>query len=357
MLGSVADRPGRRQQRTQQERLSRKRRKRIGESAVCKNDQAIGNSLIYHLMVMPPDRKFLGVLHLVNRRLDAGSTPLPLIAIAKRLGQSQFQFHREFRRTAHETFKQYTLRLQLERSAARLAASNEEILSIALTSGFASHEVFTRAFKRRFGTSPTEYRNRTSMQATKAQRRKHLVFTRAIGSCVRFFHHPAHKSFRPRDKTIMPIVSIARKNVEVQHILFIRRRIAPSELQATLGECFGKLFTHGAKAGLPIAGWPLCRYVHTGLGIWTIEAAMPLAIAATSEGEMRAGTLPAGPVALGIHAGPYENLPDTNAAIERWIEANGYALGGAPWEQYVTDPVELPNPADWRTEVYWPLST
>lgn len=115
-----------------------------------------------------------------------------------------------------------------------------------------------------------------------------------------------NKSFPPRGKTIMPVTSITRKIVEAQHFLFIRRRIAPSKLHATLGECFGKLFTQGAKAGLPIAGWPLCRYVHTG---------------------------------------PYENLPDTNAAIERWIDANGYEVSGAAWEQYVTDPVELPNPA------------
>ena len=42
-------------------------------------------------------------------------------------------------------------------------------------------------------------------------------------------------------------------------------------------------------------------------------------------------------------------------ALERWIEANGYRTGGAPWESYITDPADLPDPADWRTEVYWPL--
>ena len=60
---------------------------------------------------------------------------------------------------------------------------------------------------------------------------------------------------------------------------------------------------------------------------------------------------------MGVHAGPYEQLADTNAAIERWIEEQGFVVGGAPWEWYVTDPGEYPNPADWRTEVYWPLRT
>jgi effector-binding domain-containing protein len=71
---------------------------------------------------------------------------------------------------------------------------------------------------------------------------------------------------------------------------------------------------------------------------------------------MEAGFLPAGPVALGIHAGAYEQLKDTNAAIERWIETQGYQVGGPHWEWYVTDPGQHPDPADWRTEVYWPLA-
>jgi AraC family transcriptional regulator len=63
-----------------------------------------------------------------------------------------------------------------------------------------------------------------------------------------------------------------------------------------------------------------------------------------------------GAAALGIHTGPYEGLGETYAAIERWAEANQHRVDGAPWEQYVTDPGEHPNPADWRTEVYWPLA-
>lgn len=154
----------------------------------------------------------------------------------------------------------------------------------------------------------------------------------------------------------MPTLSIARKDIKPQHILYIRRRIAPSELKESLGECFGKLFSYGARAGLSIAGWPLCRYVSTGMGLWTIDPAMPIAVPAKGEGEMISDTLPGGPVALGIHAGPLENLPDTNAAIERWIEANGYEVGGAPWEIYASDPAEHPDPKDWRTEIYWPLA-
>ena len=57
-----------------------------------------------------------------------------------------------------------------------------------------------------------------------------------------------------------------------------------------------------------------------------------------------------------MHAGPYDELPATFAAIERWMDENGHRPGGAPWESYITDPAEHPDPADWRTRVCWPLA-
>jgi AraC family transcriptional regulator len=82
---------------------------------------------------------------------------------------------------------------------------------------------------------------------------------------------------------------------------------------------------------------------------------MPLIAAAAAVGEMQSAVLPAGPVAVAVHVGPYELLSDTHAAIERWIEAEGLKVAGAPWESYITDPAQHPSPQDWRTEVCWPL--
>ena len=154
----------------------------------------------------------------------------------------------------------------------------------------------------------------------------------------------------------MPLISIARQERAEQPILLIRRQLSRDDLQSALSQCFGKLYAHGRTAGLAVAGWPLTRYLSTGPGLWTIEAAMPLARPAAGEGEMEPGILPAGPVALGVHTGPYDQLPETNAAIQKWMEANGFRVGGAPWESYITDPGEHPDPADWRTEIYWPLA-
>lgn len=61
--------------------------------------------------------------------------------------------------------------------------------------------------------------------------------------------------------------------------------------------------------------------------------------------------------ATAVHVGPYETLHETHAAIDQWIAEEGYSAAGAPWEHYLTDPAEVPDPTNWRTDVIWPLAS
>ena len=294
--------------------------------------------------------EILNVLRDLHRRLDGRLT---LAGMARRAGRSQFQIHREFKKVLGESPREFIERVRLEQAAARLLGSRESVFEIALGAGFSSHEVFTRAFRRRFGCTPRRYRNAAAPRASEVARADHIMFTGGISPCVRLFHFPRPDQTR---KSPMPTLSVTRQQYPGQPILLIRRSIPRPELQPMLAECFGKLFGHGHQAGLPVAGWPVARYLSVGPGLWTVEAAVPVATPVPGEGEMEAGTLPAGPVAVGIHAGLYDQLPETYAAIEKWMAANNVRPGGAPWESYVNDPTQHPDPADWRTEVYWPLA-
>jgi AraC family transcriptional regulator len=298
---------------------------------------------------MTPRLEFLRSLRDLTLCLDGD---LSLASLASRSKRSRFQFHREFARSMGETPKRYTLRIRLERAASRLIATNDSILSISLEHGFASHEVFTRAFRRMFGRSPARYRADV-MRLPLADRLRHARFIAAIGPCTRLFG--VENQNESKGRTVVTTSAIERREITAQPILYIRRRVPRTQLKDMFAECFGKLFMYGHQAGLAIAGWPLARYVSMGPGLWTVDAAMPLASPAPSNGEMQAGELYGGPVAFAVHSGPYELLPETNAAIERWVEANGYEVAGAPWESYVTDPAQHPDPKDWKTEVYWPL--
>lgn len=55
------------------------------------------------------------------------------------------------------------------------------------------------------------------------------------------------------------------------------------------------------------------------------------------------------------HTGPYDKLTKAHAAIQMWIAEQGRVPAGAPWESYVTDPADYPDPADWKTEIFWPI--
>lgn len=154
----------------------------------------------------------------------------------------------------------------------------------------------------------------------------------------------------------MPTISIERRELNAQPILFIRRQVAQSEIANTLGQCLGMVFGHCQKEGHALAGQPFTRYPSAGPGLVTIEAGIPLVAPAPGSGEIEAGFLQEGPAAVAVHGGPYDQLKETYAAIERWVQGEGAEVAGPPWEIYVTDPGDHPDPNDWRTEVYWPIA-
>ena len=153
----------------------------------------------------------------------------------------------------------------------------------------------------------------------------------------------------------MSMLSIERRELPPAHVLIVRARCARHELSKTIGESFGKAFPYAMQSGVPLAGRPFTRYLSTGPGLFTIECGCVLAEAAPGKGEVEAATLPGGPAVVAVHGGSYDALSETYAEMERWMEKAGLRPGGPPWESYITDPAEHPDPADWRTEIYWPL--
>jgi len=278
-------------------------------------------------------------------------------ALAAQAGLSAFHLHRVFSATAGETPKQFALRLRLGRAAVMLLGSKDSVLDIALSCGFQSHEAFTRAFRRRFGITPSGYRGRGFANNVDAARAKtHAEFVTRIGPCVGLYHLEQQVE---QEQGSHMTYSVTKKTLAPQPVLIVRRRIPRSAIAATIGEVLPHVFMYAQQNGIALAGLPFTRYIEMGHGLITIEPGMRVADPASpqsaGEGEVIADVLPGGPVATTMHVGPYEQLSDAYAAIERWIEAQGLAKSGAPWECYINDPGEHPDPKDWKTEVFWPL--
>jgi AraC family transcriptional regulator len=293
-------------------------------------------------------QKLLRLLAQMTRHDDGD---VALASLSKRAGNSSSHFHRTFKAFTGETPKRLVQRVRLERAAVKLATSRSTILEIALAAGFESHEVFLRAFRRQFGVAPSAFRATARIASGEAGRHREVM--RSVGPCIGLYRVSLSER---RERKDMPTTAVERRVLaSEQPILFIQRRIPFADLQSAMAQCYGELYGHAHKTGLAVAGHPIARYISTGTGLWTVDFVMPLSAPADASGNMRAGTLAAGPVAFAVHIGPYDQLSQTYAAIEQWAETEGCAMGQSPWEWYVTDPGETPDPAEWRTEIYWPL--
>jgi AraC family transcriptional regulator len=300
---------------------------------------------------VPSHRALLELLRHLRGRT---STSTRLDTIAARAGWSPFHLHRAFRAVVGETPKQFIQRLRLERAAARLLLNDDSVLSVAGDAGFNSHEVFTRAFRRHFGRTPIAYRAAALGHASTAVLNRHTGLVETSGPCIGLYHLTLDS---PARRLQMPTLSIQRRDMTEQPFVFVRLKVARSEISKAIAEGLGKAFPYVMQAGLPIVGRPTVRYITSGPGLFDMQVGVPIAVPAPGAADVQAGALPGGAIAVGLHAGPYDQLGDTYAAMERWMEANGYRPSGSPWESYVTDPGDVPDTKDWRTEVYWPIET
>lgn len=78
--------------------------------------------------------------------------------LAARVHLSRFHFDRVIAATAGEPPAALRRRVLLERAAYRLLTTDRNVLDVALESGYASHEAFSRAFARAYGVSPSSWR-------------------------------------------------------------------------------------------------------------------------------------------------------------------------------------------------------
>lgn len=78
--------------------------------------------------------------------------------LASTLGVSLRNLHRIFSQ-GDMTVSRYILERRLQHCAEQIKQSDTKIMSIALSSGFKDFSHFSRAFKRHFGSSPSDYRH------------------------------------------------------------------------------------------------------------------------------------------------------------------------------------------------------
>jgi effector-binding domain-containing protein len=141
-----------------------------------------------------------------------------------------------------------------------------------------------------------------------------------------------------------------------EQLAVVRRgRVPMPELKQFFDETFRRLWQAIEEQGVTVAGPPFARY--NGMpGEWVdLEAGFPIAGAFAGHDDLVASTLPACRAVVGVHAGTYETLGSTWLALQEWAAEQGLRSRDEFWECYVSDPGEVRDPDDLRTELVQPV--
>lgn len=302
-----------------------------------------------------------GIEHVlpVLRQLRGPGGHRGLTEIGRQVALSPAHAQRVITRLAGESPDRYQRRLRLERAAALLLSTDDRIIDIALTVGFDSHEAFTRAFRRHYAITPTQYRRRPGVRLSieEASRVGHVG--PCIGVLPAAIQPPPTSRNRLRRMDAPVTYSIERTELTATPVLFIRSRVDRNDVAEALGQSLPAVYGHVMASGLAMAGPPYVRYIDQSPAFFTLEAGIPLVETPPeppAESGMEAGELPAGPAVTTVHVGPYDTLSDGHEALDRWMAEESLSPGSGPWEIYLTDPAEVPDPAQWQTQIVWPLA-
>ncbi len=273
--------------------------------------------------------------------------------VAALIGLSPSRAQRVVSAAIGESPKHYRQRTRVELGAVLLLSTDCRIVDAAFATGFENHETFTRAFVAHFGETPSAWRKARGRILSS----EHARIAVSTSRCLTLYNRPTTHNHIARN---LMTYDISTQTIDATPIVYQSRRVDRAEVGAVLAECLPAVFGYVMGQGLAPAGHPFVRYTSMSSAFVELDAGVPLVEAASEDPPadtgMARGELVGGLVATTIHKGPYDQLGQAYEAMERWIDASEHSVTGSPWEIYLTDPGEVPNPADWLTEVFFPIA-
>lgn len=143
---------------------------------------------------------------------------------------------------------------------------------------------------------------------------------------------------------------------QAQVTAVVRERVPVADLPQFFGRALHQAMSAVQAQGRHPVGPPFSLYHGMPTDAVDVEAGFPVDRPITAVDGVTPGSLPAGTVAEAIHVGPYESLTETYDAVLAHIQEQGLTPSSDMWEVYLSDPEQEPDPATWRTQIFWPVA-
>ena len=159
-----------------------------------------------------------------------------------------------------------------------------------------------------------------------------------------------------RKEGVMPY-EVQVKELAAQHAAVVHRHTTSATIAQEITQGFGLLGEAIGRADVSIAGPPflVMKEVIDEVSEGEFELGFPVAAPFEDAGDVLGEELPASTVAWTLHHGPYDEVGPAYHTLTGWIQEHGHEVAGPPREVYLTDPQETADPADYVTEVQFPI--
>ena len=268
------------------------------------------------------------VVAYINNHLDE---TLDLKKLANEAALSDFHFHRIFKALKGEAIGGYITRLRLEATARLLRYTALTIEEIAFNIGYETPASLSKAFKKQYGISPTEYRTNKDTYIMKKEiinpdlalkvpkivtlEPKNLIYVALTGDYGSLDYGKAYEQLW----AVIKAQKLFTKGIESICISYDDPKITEGSLQRS----------------------DVCLAIHKP---------------ATPQEEVSCKTLAGGKYAVFFYQGSYENLSQVYDTAVRWVIDHQYTLREEPFfEKYLNDARRTPK-EKLKTEIYIPIN-
>ena len=268
------------------------------------------------------------VVAYINNHLDE---TLDLKILANEAALSDFHFHRIFKALKGEAIGGYITRLRLEATARLLRYTALTIEEIAFNIGYETPASLSKAFKKQYGISPTEYRTNKDTYIMKKEiinpdlalktpkivtlEPKNLIYVALTGAYGSLDYGKAYEQLW----AVIKAQKLFTKGIESICISYDDPKITEGSLQRS----------------------DVCLAIHKP---------------ATPQEEVSCKTLAGGKYAVIFYQGSYENLSQVYDTAVRWVIDHEYTLREEPFfEKYLNDARRTPK-EKLKTEIYIPIN-